>query len=824
MTTEEWGPAEPNRKLNPAPLESMTHAAAPEPVALEPAPSATLTPAVSPEPAALSPAPAVEPRSIESEPILSEPAAAAAETPAVGPELVVSEAAPAAVKTPAVADVIGWEWTEEIGAVGVDVVPKRQFGLHNPFHNPFRNPFHKPLAQSQPDTRRGFRPKWFAIAFAVAGLASVLMVAALAVGLANSYSNRVAPGVRVGSVDVSGLTRDQVISKLQASFAYLGQGEVTVTTPVGTDKITYQDAGRKPDVEVMADAAMSIGHTGSPIGDAASIIRSAISGNSVPVVVAVDPMALANRIHTLVGASTVPPKDAKVTVNNGTFSVLPSTPGSGIDESAISGQIIGQLTRSDAPAALQAGGTFVSLAPQVSDADAQAAVAAASKMVVAVNLVWGGIPPSSNSNPGVSASPSPDPSTSPSPSVSPSPSPTPSPPPTPIPTKTFVVDAQTVRSWIVLGPRTDGAYGPAADPAQVEAYLSTLAPKVAIPPVEPWVVYDDTGTPVSLKQGKDGIGIDVSATAQAIETYLDGLTTGTSAASSIPIVMAATPPSVTLDSLSGMVLMGQGQWTTIFYPDISNAFGANIRTPAKLLNGQVVGPGQQFSFLNAVGPIDAAHGYGMGGVIEHGVSNHTGAIGGGICSASTTMFNAAMRAGLQIDERHAHFYYIYRYPVGLDATVYSNGYEVWDLKWTNDTPNPILIRASSTKGSKSTITIQLWSLPLDRTVTLSPEFKANIVPAGNIKQYVNTLAPGVQNQAEPPLMGFDTSRTRTVTDSTGKVIHTDTWNSHYTMVNGVLQIGGSPPAPPAPAPTPAPIPPAATPAPSVSGPRRRPAA
>ena len=109
----------------------------------------------------------------------------------------------------------------------------------------------------------------------------------------------------------------------------------------------------------------------------------------------------------------------------------------------------------------------------------------------------------------------------------------------------------------------------------------------------------------------------------------------------------------------------------------------------------------------------------MGGVIIGGKSDHTGAMGGGICSASTTMFNAAARAGLQIDERHAHFYYINRYPVGLDATVYSNGYETWDLKWTNDTPYPIVIRSYTTNGSRSTITVELWSLPLNRTVTFA---------------------------------------------------------------------------------------------------------
>ncbi len=345
---------------------------------------------------------------------------------------------------------------------------------------------------------------------------------------------------------------------------------------------------------------------------------------------------------------------------------------------------------------------------------------------------------------------------------------------------------------------------------------------VTVAPVEPWVVYDDSGNPVDLKAGKDGIGIDIGATSQAIEAYLDGLASGGGSSSSVAMVAAPVSPRVTLDSLKGMVKIGA--WTTIFYPDISNGNGANIRVPAKLLNGQVVGPGHQFSFLNAVGPIDPAHGYTLGGVIKGGKSDHTGAMGGGICSASTTMFNAAARAGLQIDERHAHFYYIYRYPVGLDATVYGEGPGAWDIKWTNDTPNPILIRGYSTKGSKSTITIELWSLPLDRTVTFSPEFKANVVRAGDSTVYVGSLKPGQQNRAEYPTDGFDTSRTRTVTDSTGKVIHTDTWNSHYTKVDGILQIGAAPAPAPTPPPAPAPAPPADVPpalAPLPSAPRRR---
>ena len=56
---------------------------------------------------------------------------------------------------------------------------------------------------------------------------------------------------------------------------------------------------------------------------------------------------------------------------------------------------------------------------------------------------------------------------------------------------------------------------------------------------------------------------------------------------------------------------------------------------------------------------------------------------------------------------------------GRYVRVYSNGNTTWDLKWTNDTPYPIVIIARTTPGSRSTITIELWSRPIDRTVTFT---------------------------------------------------------------------------------------------------------
>jgi vancomycin resistance protein YoaR len=634
----------------------------------------------------------------------------------------------------------------------LSVTPKRRL--------PFRGPF----ARARFGRRQARWAIGFAFAFVLGAIACLAVFATVAVAAFNADSNRVVAGVRAGSVDLSGLSRDQVVARLRTTYAYLDQGEVTVTTPTGSAKIPYQVLGRTPDVEFMADEAMRIGHSGDPIGDAVAILRTATNGQTVPVIVRVDPTAVATSVRQLSSANQLP-RDAQATVQAGAFTYSSSASGHAIDETAIANAIIDHLTTPDAPANFQAGGAFVELRPRVSDKDAQAAIAAAQKMIVDVNLTFGGDAQAPAASP--AASPSSSQATN--------------------PPKTYTIGTDTVVGWIVFRTNVDGTYGPAADPALMQAYLSGLSQQARIAPVEPKLTFNGSGAPPSLAGGRDGTDINVAATSEVIAIYLDNLSSGGQQVPAFAAVPEPVAPNITVDSLSHLVQIGA--WMTTFYPDISNGNGANIRVPAALLNGQIVAPGKQFSFFQGVSPIDLAHGYAMGGVIEHGKSNHTGAIGGGICSASTTMFNAAARAGLQIDERHAHFYYIDRYPVGLDATVYSDGYQVWDVKWTNDTPNPIVIVAGSTGGSTSTMTVELWSLPLDRTVTFSPEYKANIIRATDSTAYVTTLKPGQQARAEYPTNGYDTSRTRTVTDSTGTVIHTDTWTSHYTVVNGLLLIG-----------------------------------
>jgi vancomycin resistance protein YoaR len=106
-----------------------------------------------------------------------------------------------------------------------------------------------------------------------------------------------------------------------------------------------------------------------------------------------------------------------------------------------------------------------------------------------------------------------------------------------------------------------------------------------------------------------------------------------------------------------------------YVPGDGNGYGANISIGAWDLDGYNIAPGEWFSFWGGIGPVTVERGYRYGGAIINGRSVAQGALAGGICSTSTTLFNAAMRFGLEIGDRTAHYYYIDRYPTGLDATV-----------------------------------------------------------------------------------------------------------------------------------------------------------
>ncbi|MDL2335813.1 MAG: VanW family protein, partial [Chloroflexota bacterium] len=278
---------------------------------------------------------------------------------------------------------------------------------------------------------------------------------------------------------------------------------------------------------------------------------------------------------------------------------------------------------------------------------------------------------------------------------------------------------------------------------------------------------------------------------------------------------------------SGEVLLGA--WTVHFTPSGFNGKGINIRRPAQLINGLVIAPGAQFNFVKAAGPFTTANGYVTGAAIVHGEIKPDGVLGGGLCSAATTLFNAAVRAGLQIDKRVNHHFYITRYPVGLDATIWTSGNKaVANVVFTNDTGNPITIKAI---GARRYVTFQVWGISDGRQVTWADPVITNVKPAGTNIVYADDVLPGRQRSYLSSSDGFDVVVGRTVTDAAGFVIHSDLFKSDYAPETGVIKRGRYPgdpaagtvyavitpkptsPPPPTPTPTVSP-PPTATPTPT----------
>ena len=108
-----------------------------------------------------------------------------------------------------------------------------------------------------------------------------------------------------------------------------------------------------------------------------------------------------------------------------------------------------------------------------------------------------------------------------------------------------------------------------------------------------------------------------------------------------------------------------------------------------------------------MGERTAANGFTEGYVISDGILVQD--LGGGVSQIATTTFNAMFFAGLQDVEHKPHSFYIYRYPVGREATV---AWGAIDLRFTNDTPYGVLIQASvvpSTPSSSGSATVSMYS-------------------------------------------------------------------------------------------------------------------
>lgn len=114
----------------------------------------------------------------------------------------------------------------------------------------------------------------------------------------------------------------------------------------------------------------------------------------------------------------------------------------------------------------------------------------------------------------------------------------------------------------------------------------------------------------------------------------------------------------------------------------------NIEIGSAKISGAIIAPGEEFSALKTIEQVSAEAGYKPEANIRGGKT--VMALGGGLCQVSTTLFRAALNAGMKITQRANHSYPIgYYSPQGTDAAI---AYPYTDFRFINDTESSIFIQ------------------------------------------------------------------------------------------------------------------------------------
>ena len=163
-------------------------------------------------------------------------------------------------------------------------------------------------------------------------------------------------------------------------------------------------------------------------------------------------------------------------------------------------------------------------------------------------------------------------------------------------------------------------------------------------------------------------------------------------------------PEITKETLEYQLFRDTlASYTTYFNTNTENNYNRsiNIRLAAESIDGTLLLPGEEFSFNKVVGPRTAQRGYKTAHIFVAGqIQDGTG---GGVCQVSTTLYNAVLRANLEVRERHNHMFTVGYVPLGHDAAV-SYGYA--DLVFTNTTAHPLQIFAKVSQDNSLTFTIK----------------------------------------------------------------------------------------------------------------------
>lgn len=201
----------------------------------------------------------------------------------------------------------------------------------------------------------------------------------------------------------------------------------------------------------------------------------------------------------------------------------------------------------------------------------------------------------------------------------------------------------------------------------------------------------------------------------------------------VEAVMADAEPECTSEMLARCkdVL---GEYSTTYASSSANR-AANLDNAAKLINGTVVMPGEEFSTSALLTPFTTDNGYETASAYSNG--KVVDSIGGGVCQAATTLYNALLKSELEITERYNHSMIVSYVEPSMDAAI-SDGYK--DLKFKNNTDVPVYIEGYT---SGRTIYFKIYGEETRDTQNRRVEY---------VSEVTETIQPGADVVTEDPTL------------------------------------------------------------------------
>ena len=283
-----------------------------------------------------------------------------------------------------------------------------------------------------------------------------------------------------------------------------------------------------------------------------------------------------------------------------------------------------------------------------------------------------------------------------------------------------------------------------------------------------------TENPFQIYIQQDGVDFDISIeeAKQIIEQEQE----------EYKIPLKYTSPEITIDQISASVFPDIVSTFTTKYDASATGRATNISLVAKAIDGKVIMPGETFSFNQVVGNTTKEKGYQLATSYINGKMAQD--YGGGTCQVSTTLYNAVLRANLEIVERRNHTYIVSYVDLGTDATI---AYPTTDFKFKNTRNYAVKIVASAKNGI---LKIELYGVKEETEYEVLIDSKiTQVIPYTTKTTQNSNLAQGKQNVIVKGVNGYK-SATYKILKLNGNIISKELISEDtYKPMNREVEVG-----------------------------------